>query len=130
MYHCKVMIVDGLLVSVGSTNFDYRSFRINDEATLNLLDEDVARAQTQAFEDDMKLSDVVSFEAWYRRPKGEELVERSRRSSDYSSESGMASRRGGDNRDVSVFSSMRTMPLIAKVVDTTFASRVDVRAPP
>jgi len=35
MYHCKVMIVDGLLVSVGSTNFDNRSFRLNDEATLN-----------------------------------------------------------------------------------------------
>ena len=32
MYHCKVMIVDGLLVSVGSTNFDMRSFRLNDEA--------------------------------------------------------------------------------------------------
>ena len=31
MYHCKVMIVDGLLVSVGS-------FRLNDEATLNILD--------------------------------------------------------------------------------------------
>ena len=35
MYHCKVMIVDGLLVSVGSTNVDNRSFRLNDEATLN-----------------------------------------------------------------------------------------------
>ena len=36
MYHCKVMIVDGLLVSVGSTNFDNRSFRLNDEANLNI----------------------------------------------------------------------------------------------
>ena len=32
------MIVDGLLVSVGSTNFDNRSFHLKDEATLNLLD--------------------------------------------------------------------------------------------
>lgn len=76
MYHCKVMIVDGLLVSVGSTNFDNRSFRINDEATLNLLDEDVAQAQTQTFEDDLKLSDVVSFEAWHRRPLREKLLEK------------------------------------------------------
>jgi cardiolipin synthase len=38
MYQCKVMIVDGLLVSVGSTNFDKRSFRRNDEATLNAID--------------------------------------------------------------------------------------------
>ncbi len=32
MYHCKVMIVDGIWVSVGSTNFDDRSFRLNAEA--------------------------------------------------------------------------------------------------
>jgi len=37
MYYCKVLIVDGLLVSVGSTNFDNRSFRLNDEATLNVV---------------------------------------------------------------------------------------------
>ena len=36
MYHCKIMIVDALLVSVGSTNFDTRFFRLNDEANLNL----------------------------------------------------------------------------------------------
>jgi cardiolipin synthase A/B len=39
-----VMIVDGLLVSVGSTNFDSRSFALNDEANLNILDRDFARA--------------------------------------------------------------------------------------
>src|SRR5262249_36950770 len=50
MYHCKVMIVDGFLVSVGSTNFDNRSFRLNDEATLNILDRDFAAAQTKIFE--------------------------------------------------------------------------------
>ena len=38
MYHCKLLIIDGLLVSVGSTHFDHRSFRFNDEATLNVVD--------------------------------------------------------------------------------------------
>ncbi len=38
MYHCKVMIVDEFMVSVGSTNFDDRSFRLNDEANLNIYD--------------------------------------------------------------------------------------------
>ena len=38
MFHCKMMIIDGLLVSVGSTNFDNRSFRLHDEANLNLYD--------------------------------------------------------------------------------------------
>ncbi len=47
MYHCKVLIVDGLLVSVGSTNFDNRSFRLNDEASLNVLDAGFA-ARTDA----------------------------------------------------------------------------------
>ena len=35
MYHCKVMIVDGLWTTVGSTNFDPRSFSLNDEANVN-----------------------------------------------------------------------------------------------
>lgn len=52
MYHCKVMIVDGMLVSVGSTNFDNRSFRLNDEATLNVVNEAFANAQTATIEAD------------------------------------------------------------------------------
>ncbi len=44
MFHCKVLIVDGLLVSVGSTNFDTRSFRLNDEANLNVYDAAFAAA--------------------------------------------------------------------------------------
>ena len=44
MYHCKVMIVDGLWTSVGSTNFDNRSFRLNDEANLNIYDARLRRA--------------------------------------------------------------------------------------
>ena len=38
MYHCKVMVIDDCWVSVGSTNFDNRSFRLNDEANLNAID--------------------------------------------------------------------------------------------
>ena len=38
MFHCKTLIVDRQLVSVGSTNFDNRSFRLNDEANLNIYD--------------------------------------------------------------------------------------------
>src|SRR5690606_21873048 len=38
MYHCKIMVVDRYLVSVGSTNFDNRSFSLNDEASLNVYD--------------------------------------------------------------------------------------------
>ena len=52
MYHCKVMIVDELWVSVGSTNFDDRSFRLNDEANLNIYDAAFAREQVKVFEED------------------------------------------------------------------------------
>ncbi len=52
MYHCKVMIVDGIWVSAGSTNFDNRSFRLNDEANLNVLDRGFARQLTETFERD------------------------------------------------------------------------------
>ena len=75
MYHCKVMIVDGLWVSVGSTNFDNRSFRLNDEANLNTLDRDLAQHQTRAFEDDKRRSKRVTLEQWRNRPLREKLVE-------------------------------------------------------
>ena len=56
MYHCKVLIVDDLWVSVGSTNFDDRSFRLNDEANLNIYDSTFAVDQVKPFEDDKRKS--------------------------------------------------------------------------
>ena len=76
MYHCKVMIVDGLLVSVGSTNFDNRSFRLNDEATLNIVDAGFAAQQTAIFEEDLGRSRRVSLAQWRERPWREKLAER------------------------------------------------------
>ena len=76
MYHCKVMIVDQLLVSVGSTNFDNRSFRLNDEATLNVMDSAFAAQQTEIFEEDMALSRQITFAQWSNRPLREKLGER------------------------------------------------------
>ena len=76
MYHCKVMIVDQLLVSVGSTNFDNRSFRLNDEANLNVYDAAFARRQTEVFEEDLKRSRRVTYEAWLNRPLREKAHEK------------------------------------------------------
>ena len=76
MFHCKEMIVDGLLVSVGSTNFDNRSFRLNDEATLNIVDAGFAAAQTVIFEADLANSRRISYEEWAVRPWKERLAER------------------------------------------------------
>ena len=76
MYHTKVMVVDDLWVSVGSTNFDSRSFRLNDEANLNLLDPDLAAELTGHFEEDKVRSHRMTLEAWRRRPWRQKLQER------------------------------------------------------
>ena len=75
MYHCKVMIVDGLLTSVGSTNFDNRSFRLNDEASLNVVDAGFAAEQTKIFEADLLLARPVTWQQWHDRPTSEKLAD-------------------------------------------------------
>jgi cardiolipin synthase len=75
MYHTKVMVVDGMLTSVGSTNFDNRSFRLNDEANLNVLDEGFAASQVRQFEEDKQRSKQFTLEDWRNRPWRERAVE-------------------------------------------------------
>ena len=76
MYHCKVLVVDGLWTSVGSTNFDVRSFRLNDEANLNVYDRDVAARQIADFNEDLKRSRRVTYDEWLHRPWTEKLWDR------------------------------------------------------
>jgi cardiolipin synthase len=73
MYHVKALIVDSLLVSVGSTNFDNRSFSLNDEANLNVLDAAFARAQEAVFEDDWRHARPFTLDGWQQRPMLEKL---------------------------------------------------------
>ena len=60
MYHCKVLIVDDVWVSVGSTNFDDRSFRLNDEANLNIYDAAFAAEQVKVFAEDKGKSRLIT----------------------------------------------------------------------
>jgi cardiolipin synthase A/B len=76
MYHCKVLVIDGLWSSVGSTNFDNRSFRLNDEANLNVLDAAFAARQLQDFEADLKRSRRITLQEWEARPWTERFLER------------------------------------------------------
>jgi len=75
MYHCKVLIIDSLMVSVGSTNFDTRSFRLNDEANLNIYAADFARQQVDVFNTDLSRSRRVSLHEWQQRPLSEKVWE-------------------------------------------------------
>ena len=68
MFHCKVLVVDKLWASVGSTNFDNRSFRLNDEANLNVYDSGVAAHQVDVFNADLKHARRVTYEEWEARP--------------------------------------------------------------
>jgi cardiolipin synthase len=75
-FHCKVMVVDELWVSVGSTNFDARSFSVNDEANLNVHDRGFAADQVRIFAADLERSRRVTLEEWENRPWTEKLWER------------------------------------------------------
>ncbi len=74
-FHCKLMVVDGLWASVGSTNFDNRSFQLNDEANLNVHDASLAARLEAIFEEDKRRSRTVSLAEWKSRPAGEKLWE-------------------------------------------------------
>ena len=76
MMHNKLLIIDQLMVSVGSTNFDVRSFRLNDEASLNVYDRDFAQRMTRVFDEDLKHTKRYTFEVWEKRPLKEKLIER------------------------------------------------------
>ncbi len=76
MFHVKSLVVDGLFTSVGSTNFDNRSFRLNDEANLNVLNAEFGARQHQVFEADWARGRLITHAQWLARPWSERLLER------------------------------------------------------
>lgn len=65
--HQKVMIIDREWCTIGSTNFDPRSFRINDEISVAIYDRGVAEELAQAFERDAQYSEEWTLERWNAR---------------------------------------------------------------
>ena len=76
MYHVKVAVVDEIWTSVGSTNFDSRSFRLNDEANLNIYDAAFAAEQVAIFSADLAKSRRITLAEWQARPTKEKLLEK------------------------------------------------------
>ena len=76
MYHVKSLVVDGNFSSVGSTNFDNRSFRLNDEANLNVLSAEFGGLQQEVFAADWSKARKISLEDWQKRPLSERMLER------------------------------------------------------
>lgn len=75
MIHAKVLIVDELWAVVGSTNFDNRSFGINDEVNLAVYDRAVAQRLNADFTADLRQSQRITLEDWRRRPVTERATE-------------------------------------------------------
>ena len=76
MMHNKLLIVDGEMTSVGSTNFDVRSFQLNDEASLNVYDAGFAARMTEVFEADLKPTVQFTYRMWKERPLKDKLAEK------------------------------------------------------
>ncbi|MFN7993458.1 MAG: phospholipase D-like domain-containing protein [Bryobacteraceae bacterium] len=68
MIHCKSLVVDGRWTVVGSTNFDSRSFGINDEVNIAALDEQVSARMEEDFQADLEVSRPITYADWHRRP--------------------------------------------------------------
>jgi cardiolipin synthase A/B len=61
------MTIDGLWSVVGSTNFDSRSFRLNDEINLAVADERLYERLEQDFVRDTGESREVTLKQWQNR---------------------------------------------------------------
>lgn len=75
LYHTKVLIIDRKFTSIGSTNFDNRSFLFNDENNVNVIDRDFAENMLRQFEQDKTRASSVSYEVWLDRPWYQKLLE-------------------------------------------------------
>ncbi|HET8774778.1 MAG TPA: phospholipase D-like domain-containing protein, partial [Thermoanaerobaculia bacterium] len=67
LLHQKVMVVDGLWSAVGSTNFDERSFELNDEVSIGVVDANLAAQLRAAFLDDLKHTKERHLDEWKDR---------------------------------------------------------------
>jgi cardiolipin synthase len=76
MLHAKTLCIDGAWASVGSVNFDNRSFQLHDEATLCVQSERFAAQLTEQFEADLDVSEAIRPGRWRDRPLAHRAAER------------------------------------------------------
>jgi len=75
MLHAKVLVVDGTWSVVGSTNFDHRSFGINDEVNLAACDTQLSARLEEDFRRDVANAQRVTYRRWRDRPFIERISE-------------------------------------------------------
>ena len=75
LLHQKVIIVDGVWSCVGSTNFDDRSFELNDEISMGVLDPVLAAQLRAAFANDLRSATRRTYAQWKNRPLWRRLID-------------------------------------------------------
>jgi len=75
LLHSKTMVVDGVWATVGSTNFDNRSFALNEELNVGVYDRDGAQNLAEIFAADLKRSKKVTYAEWQARGLKEKFFE-------------------------------------------------------
>jgi cardiolipin synthase len=75
MFHLKTMVVDGIFSTVGSANFDDRSFHLNEEINLFAYDAAFARLMKERYERDLLRCRPYTLEAWNRRSLKKRMTE-------------------------------------------------------
>jgi cardiolipin synthase A/B len=75
LMHTKAMVVDGVWSTVGSSNLDYRSLAINEEINLVVYDAGFAAQLEESFQEDLRHSKKLNYEAWESRPFTDKLLE-------------------------------------------------------
>jgi len=75
LLHAKTVVIDGVWATIGSTNFDNRSFAGNDELNMILYDRGVARKLEQVFLADIQASRQVTYKDWKHRGLSSKMLE-------------------------------------------------------
>lgn len=75
MLHQKTMVVDGVWSTVGTTNFDSRSFAHNEENNVCVCDKKLAKELEALFAADVKGCEMMTLKKWRKRPLLEKLAQ-------------------------------------------------------
>ncbi len=75
MLHAKMMVVDNEWSTVGSTNFDFRSFEHNYECNAFIYSADTNARLKEIFFEDQKECSLCDIKEWRERPRSERMLD-------------------------------------------------------